>query len=66
MEMTRHDVKNYLEKIYNVPVVNVRTRIALGKTRREPLKGFVLKEDDMKLAYVTLVRIVLDPSDFLK
>ncbi|CAD7081373.1 unnamed protein product [Hermetia illucens] len=54
MEMTRHDVKNYLEKIYNVPVVNVRTRIALGKTRREPLKGFVLKEDDMKLAYVTL------------
>lgn len=30
-EMTRIDVKNYLEKIYNVPVCNVRTRIVMGK-----------------------------------
>lgn len=31
MEMTKYDVKNYVEKIYNVPVIEVRTRIGLGK-----------------------------------
>lgn len=31
MEMTKYDVKNYLEKIYNIPVVEVRTRIGSGK-----------------------------------
>lgn len=31
MEMTKYDVKNYLEKIYNIPVIEVRTRIGLGK-----------------------------------
>lgn len=30
MEMTKYDVKNYLEKIYNIPVIEVRTRIGLG------------------------------------
>ena len=54
MEMTRHDIKNYLEKIYNVPVVKVDTRIALGKTRR--VTGYIVKDDDIKMAYVHLVR----------
>ncbi|GJQ77511.1 hypothetical protein Trydic_g20901 [Trypoxylus dichotomus] len=54
MEMTRHDVKNYLEQIYDVKVAHVRTRIMLGKTKRNPYKGFVVKDDDVKLAYVTL------------
>ncbi|XP_049293641.1 probable 39S ribosomal protein L23, mitochondrial [Anopheles funestus] len=54
MEMTRHDVKNYLEKIYKVPVVNVRTRIALGNTKRDLVLGYITKEEDTKLAYVTL------------
>lgn len=58
MEMTKHDIKNYLEKIYNIPVVDVRTRIALGKTKRDLVAGYVTKEDDAKLAYVTLVCIV--------
>ncbi|XP_005179064.1 large ribosomal subunit protein uL23m-like [Musca domestica] len=54
MEMTKHDVKNYLEKIYKVPVMDVRTRIALGATKRDVTYGYVTKHDDMKIAYVTL------------
>lgn len=30
--MTKYDVKNYLEKIYNVPVGVVRTRIQFGES----------------------------------
>lgn len=29
-EMTDHDIKNYLEKIYNVPVVHVNSSIVTG------------------------------------
>ncbi|XP_053952943.1 39S ribosomal protein L23, mitochondrial [Anastrepha obliqua] len=54
IQMTKHDVKNYLEKIYKLPVVDVRTRIELGKTKRDPSLGYVTKEDDVKIAYVTL------------
>lgn len=54
-EMTKHDVKNYLEKIYKIPVVDVRTRIAMGDTKRDLAYGYVTKKDDVKLAYVTMV-----------
>ncbi|CAG9857870.1 unnamed protein product [Phyllotreta striolata] len=54
MEMTKHDIKNYLEKIYNVKCVDVRTRIHMPKTRLEPTFGYVIKDDDVKYAYVTL------------
>lgn len=54
-EMTKHDVKNYLEKIYKIPVVDVRTRIAMGETKRDLAYGYVTKKDDVKLAYVTMV-----------
>ncbi|XP_050316155.1 39S ribosomal protein L23, mitochondrial [Anthonomus grandis grandis] len=54
MEMTRYDIRNYLEKIYNVKTVDIRTRIALGKTRRDHKKGNIIKDDDIKYAYVTL------------
>lgn len=56
MEMTKHDIKNYLDKIYNVKSVDVRTRIALGNTKRN-LRGYVVKDDDIKYAYVTLVSV---------
>lgn len=55
MEMTKTDIKNYLTKIYNVPVVDVRTRIAMGKTKRDQVVGYVTKAEDSKLAYVVLV-----------
>ncbi|CAG9566012.1 unnamed protein product [Danaus chrysippus] len=54
MEMTKYDIKNYLEKIYNVPVVDVRTKIALGKFKKEIVKGYITKDEDVKVAYVTL------------
>lgn len=57
MEMTKLDVQNYLEKIYKVPVVDVRTRIDMGKTYKEPGRGYVIKKDDTKIAYVTLVSV---------
>lgn len=36
-EMTKHDIKNYLEKIYNVPVENIITHNRMGEqdVRRE-------------------------------
>ncbi|XP_076162363.1 mitochondrial ribosomal protein L23 isoform X2 [Ptiloglossa arizonensis] len=54
MEMTRFDVRNYLEKIYNVYPVKVNTRIAFGKTKKCELGNYVIKDDDIKIAYVTL------------
>ncbi|XP_035721318.1 probable 39S ribosomal protein L23, mitochondrial [Vespa mandarinia] len=54
MEMTKHDVANYLEKIYNVKPVRVRTRIALGKTKQLHGHHYVIKDDDVKIAYVIL------------
>lgn len=55
MEMTKYDIKNYLEKIYEVPVVDVRTKINMGKFKKDVVKGYVIKEDDVKVAFVTLV-----------
>lgn len=55
MEMTKHDIRNYLTQIYEIPVIEVRTRIALGSTRRDAKLGYVTKEEDTKYAYVTMV-----------
>ncbi|KAJ8951671.1 hypothetical protein NQ318_012212 [Aromia moschata] len=54
MEMTKHDVKNYLEKIYNIKCIDIRTRIHMPKTRRDPGKGYIIKDDDIKFSYVVL------------
>lgn len=53
--MTKYDIRNYLEKIYNVPVVDVRTKIRTGRFRKDFGKGYVVKDDDTKLAYIVLV-----------
>jgi len=55
MEMTKFDIKNYLQKVYNVNVLDVKTYIATGKTKREKLHNSIIKEDDRKIAYVVLV-----------
>lgn len=53
--MNERDVKNYLEKIYKVPVINVRTVPRDAKITRSPLKGeLVKKDDDYRSAYVQL------------
>ncbi|XP_015518050.1 probable 39S ribosomal protein L23, mitochondrial [Neodiprion virginianus] len=54
MEMTKTDIQNYLTKIYNIDIVKVRTRIALGRFVKEPQRQYIMKLDDVKVAYVTL------------
>ncbi|XP_011297910.1 39S ribosomal protein L23, mitochondrial [Fopius arisanus] len=54
MEMTKLDVKNYLEKIYKIPVIDIRTRIKMGKFRYAATGGYVVKDDDIKVAYAIL------------
>ncbi|XP_005064210.1 39S ribosomal protein L23, mitochondrial isoform X1 [Mesocricetus auratus] len=54
MEMTRVDLRNYLEQIYNVPVAAVRTRVQHGSNRRRDHKGVRIKKPDYKVAYVQL------------
>ncbi|XP_008837431.1 39S ribosomal protein L23, mitochondrial isoform X2 [Nannospalax galili] len=54
MEMTRVDLKNYLEHIYNVPVAAVRTRVQHGSNRKRDHKNVRVKKPDYKVAYVQL------------
>jgi len=62
MQMTKHDIKNYLQKIYNVDVIEVRTAIDMGRFKRDRLQNSVIKENDRKLAYVVMVRLQLFSS----
>ncbi|KAF4801626.1 39S ribosomal protein L23, mitochondrial [Turdus rufiventris] len=54
MEMTKLDIKNYLEKIYNVPVATVRTRIQYGANNKRNHRNQRVKKPDYKVAYVQL------------
>ncbi|XP_057340655.1 39S ribosomal protein L23, mitochondrial [Microplitis mediator] len=54
MGMTKYDVKNYLEKIYNVKVLDVRTRIKMGRFKKSLDRGYIIKDDDIKVAYAIL------------
>mgnify|MGYP001506672833 CR=1 FL=1 len=59
--MTKYDVRNYLEKIYKLPVVNVKTRIVSGEIKRVIGKRpYMVKGDDYCEALVDLVRYVLE------
>ncbi|KAM7226106.1 hypothetical protein CapIbe_022251 [Capra ibex] len=54
MEMSRVDLRNYLERIYNVPVAAVRTRVQHGSNRRRDHRNVRIKQPDYKVAYVQL------------
>ncbi|XP_032214686.1 39S ribosomal protein L23, mitochondrial [Mustela erminea] len=54
MEMTRVDLRNYLERIYNVPVAAVRTRVQHGSNRKRDHRNVRVKRPDYKVAYVQL------------
>lgn len=56
MEMSKFDVKNYLESIYNVPVAAVRTRIQYGSNRKRNHMNQKVKIPDYKVAYVQLAK----------
>ncbi|XP_064605918.1 large ribosomal subunit protein uL23m-like [Liolophura sinensis] len=54
-QMTKLDIKNYLEKIYHVPVIYVKTELRPGEDIKHPGRGHVMaREDDYKMAYVFL------------
>ncbi|XP_077609875.1 large ribosomal subunit protein uL23m isoform X3 [Crocuta crocuta] len=59
MEMTRVDLRNYLERIYNVPVAAVRTRVQHGSNRKRDYRNVRMKKPDYKVAYVQLIRMPL-------
>uniref|UniRef100_A0A2K6C621 Large ribosomal subunit protein uL23m n=1 Tax=Macaca nemestrina TaxID=9545 RepID=A0A2K6C621_MACNE len=54
MKMTRVDLRNYLESIYNVPVAAVRTRVQYGSNKRRDHRNVRIKKPDYKVAYVQL------------
>uniref|UniRef100_A0A8B9SGZ6 Large ribosomal subunit protein uL23m n=1 Tax=Anas platyrhynchos TaxID=8839 RepID=A0A8B9SGZ6_ANAPL len=64
MEMTKVDIKNYLEKIYNVPVAAVRTRIQYGANNKRNHKNQRVKTPDYKVAYVQLDKPFSFPTCF--
>jgi large subunit ribosomal protein L23 len=53
--MTKHEIKEYLQKIYGLPVKKVNTMNFLGKRKRVPTERRVLyyKYKDFKKAIVT-------------
>ncbi|KAK6170175.1 hypothetical protein SNE40_018635 [Patella caerulea] len=54
-QMSTMDVKNYLEKIYKVPVTDVKFATHQGEPIEHPLRGSVVtREDDKKIAFVVL------------
>ena len=53
-EMTKYDIKSYLEKIYKVPVANVKTVNKMGKARKNVFSNALVQDDDYKVAFVTL------------
>lgn len=61
-QMTKHEVKEYLTKIYNLPVVNVRTQNYLGKRMKIIGKRKIAygKRPDYKKAFVTFDETLAD------
>ena len=61
-KMTKHEVKEYLTKIYELPVVQVRTQNYLGKRMRMIGKRNVVyaKRPDYKKAFVTFDNTLAD------
>ncbi|XP_063492172.1 large ribosomal subunit protein uL23m isoform X2 [Symphalangus syndactylus] len=66
MEMTRVDLRNYLESIYNVPVAAVRTRVQHGSNKKRDHRNVRIKKPDYKVAYVQLVPHPRSPPLYLQ
>lgn len=65
IKMTERDVKNYLEKIYDIPVVKVDTVLMTGRLKKATGRNYVIKEDDVRLAKVILVSCVIFLMEFV-
>lgn len=53
LKANKHQIKEAVEKLYNVKVLNVRTNIAPGKVKRMGMR--IKKTSKIKKAYVQLV-----------
>ncbi|CAL1542967.1 unnamed protein product [Lymnaea stagnalis] len=54
-QMSDFDIKNYLEKIYKVPVLSVKTEIIRGADIKHKTKGFFqAREPEKRLPYLVL------------
>ncbi|CCI10101.1 unnamed protein product [Albugo candida] len=51
---TKHDIKEYLTKVYNLPVIKVATMNYEGKFKRAFGGRYVYKEKNWKKAIVTI------------
>lgn len=60
--MTKHEVKEYLTKIYDLPVVQVRTQNYMGKRMRMIGNNRIVygKRPDFKKAFVTFDNTLAD------
>ncbi|ESO04010.1 hypothetical protein HELRODRAFT_173066 [Helobdella robusta] len=55
LQMTEHDVKNYLERIYKVKVLTVTTKLLKGESRKHPMFGYSIQPAvDRRIAFVQL------------
>lgn len=54
--MTDYDIKSYLEKIYNVPVMHVSSEMKDAPIKKNEMNYVVKQGDDYRLATVTLPR----------
>lgn len=53
-KMTKFEIKEYLIKLYNLPVSHVHTAIYEGRKKTNPRNGAKYQEADFKKAYVYL------------
>lgn len=60
--MTRNDIREYLTKIYELPVRDVNTRVKMGKVEWDSVdpkvRRALWKDIDRKYAYVTMVTLI--------
>ncbi|KAI3390162.1 hypothetical protein SNEBB_001834 [Seison nebaliae] len=55
LQMSKLDVKQYLEKVYDIDVLDVNTQIVEGKENKHPVRKTILPPDaPRKYAYVQL------------
>lgn len=52
--MTEQDVRNYLEKIYKLPVADVRSAVHAGEMPMAKGRAYLVKKADYRLCHVSL------------
>jgi len=52
--MTKWDVRNYLEKIYKVPVAGIVSYVKCGRLHLPPGERLLVKDNDWRMIVVTL------------